>query len=255
MKIVSLLVMASLGTVVCIPALVSANTINYGDKVGITMVYSNVQETSLSGGDTAPLYGAPTLSGDSLVFLNMTFSSQASNGASDITDGKLDTDIASKNNPSYYIDHLLLQEFGDTTLAGSGTPSTYSSAANSIFITVLELDNTPLVFPVFITTNMPMSDGGMWTLPPPITGKQWTGAINLDITGILQGLGYSGHATLLHLTTDNTLATGSELDTEAFIAKKAEGLSVTAIVPEPSALSLVVLGGAFLVARRFRRKS
>jgi hypothetical protein len=242
--------------VLSVPALVNANTINYGDKVGVTMVYSNIQETSLSSGDSAPLYGAPTLSGDSLVFLNMTFSSQATNGASDITDGKLDTDITSKNNPSFYIDHLILQEFGDTTLAGSGTSATYSSAGNSIFITVTELDNVTLAIPVFITTNMTMSDGGMWTLPPPITGKTWTGAVNLDLSAILQGLGYTGHATSLHLTTDNTLATGSELNTEAFIAKKAEGLSITAlVVPEPSTYSLMVIGAMFLVVRRFRRKN
>jgi hypothetical protein len=77
----------------------------------------------------------------------------------------------------------------------------------------------------------------------------------LDISAILLGLGYTGQATLLHLTADNTLATQSELGTEAYIAKKAEGLSVTAIVPEPSTLSLLVLGGMLLVLRRYRRKT
>jgi hypothetical protein len=238
------------------PALVNAATsTNYGDMVGVTMKYLDITETAQSAGDSVPLYGPPRLSGDSLIFSHMTFVSQANNGATDITDGKLDTDIQSKNNPGYYIGHLILQEFGDTTLSGTGTSATRSSAGTSVFITVLETNNWALDFPVFITTNLSISDGGQWTLPPPITGKTWTGYLDLDLTAALLGYGIEDQVTLLHLTADNTLTTSSEDSTSAYIAKKAEGLSVTAIIPEPSTLSLLVLGGTFLVLRPFRRKN
>jgi hypothetical protein len=235
--------------VLSIPGLVNANTILYGNKIGVTMQFLGIQETSMSAGDTAPLFGAPILSGDSLIFNNMTFSSSASGGASDITDGKLDTTIQSKNNPSYYIDKIRFQEFGDTTLAGTGTAATRSSAACSLFLQVVQLDSGPIWEP--ISLNMTMSEGGQWTLPPQITGHLWNGVVDVNLTTILQGLGYSGHATEVLLTMDNTLTTSSEVGTSAFIAKKAEGLRVTPmLVPEPGVVSLLLLGGLFLRKRR-----
>jgi hypothetical protein len=235
------------------PALVNANTISYGTLVGSSVNYSNVSETSLSIGDSAPLYGAPILVGDSLVFNAMTFSSQAANGATDITDGKLDATIASKNNT--YINSILFQEFGDATLAGTGTSATRSSVGNSIFVTVLAVDNLP-IFPQFISVNMAMSPTNQWTLAGgPLTGQLWNGTLNLNLSGIVTG-DVTGHVTKVSISMDNTLTTSSELNTQAFIAKKAAGLSVTPeIIPEPSVISLLVLSGALLVVGWFGRKS
>jgi hypothetical protein len=136
-------VLASLVAVLVLftPALVNANSTNYGNLFGISVDYSNIVESTVTAGDSVPLYGAPVLFGNSLVFNQMTFSSVASNGTSDITDGKLDTYIASKGNN--YIDKILFQEFGDTTLAGTGTAATRSSVGNSVFVTVLAVDNDP----------------------------------------------------------------------------------------------------------------
>lgn len=62
---------------------------------------------------------------------------------------------------------------------------------------------------------------------------------------------YSGHATVVDLTMDNTLATSSEVNTAAVIAKKAAGLTITPLaVPEPGALSLLLLGGLLLLKKR-----
>jgi hypothetical protein len=234
------------------PLLVNANSINYGNFNWSQVDFLGVTETSMSTGDTAPLFGSPTLvGGSSLVFTHMTFVSQAANGASDITDGKLDATIDAVNNPNAYIDKIKFQEFGDTTLAGTGTAATYSSAAGSIFITVFEVNNVPLLFPEFITYNMVMSEGGSWTLAGgPLTGHIWNGVLTVDLTTELLNRGIMGQATLVDLSLDNTLATGSELNTSAYIAKKAEGLLVTAeIVPEPSVLSLLLFGG-WLIRRK-----
>jgi hypothetical protein len=235
-----------------IPSLGMADTIFYGNKIGTTMKFLDIQETALSAGDTAPLFGSPTLSGDSLIFSHMSFSSSANNGASDITDGKLDTTIEAKDNPGFYIDQIRFREFGDTTLAGTGSSATRSSVAGNIYVTVLDVDQGSLPFPEVITIPMAASEGGAWTLAGgQLTGHQWNGTLDLNLSGILQERGINAHARLICLTLENTLTTSSEIGTSAFIAKKLEGLSVTPmLVPEPGSLSLLLLGGLLFRRRR-----
>ena len=236
------------------PALVNANTVSYGDLIGTKTEFLGVQESS--GTDTAPLFGTPKLSGNSLIFSHMTFSSYATNGASDTTDGQLDATIQSVGNPGYYIDKLTLQEVVDTTLTGTGTSATYSSVGTSVFLQILQVDNVDLSVPEWIDLNMTMSESGQWTLANgPLNAHSWNGALTVDLSTILAGDGIPGHATQVAFEMDNSLATASEANTTAYIAKKAEGLSVTPIIlPEPSALSLLVLSGVLLMAGRFGRK-
>jgi len=244
----------SVALTLLVASVVSASTINYGDFVGVKMIFRDVQETNMTP-DPLPLYGAPMLmpGGDSLIFTHMSFSSSASNGASDITDGKLDGGIESKNNNEYYIDKIRFQEFGDVTLTGTGTAATKASVANSIFVTVWEVDNNSLVFPEFITVNMVMSQNGDWNLADDgsFTGKIWSGILEVDLTAELLARGITGHATRVNFSMDNTLATQSETNTYSYIAKKVNGLSVTPIlVPEPLTLTLLGMGGLALLRRR-----
>ncbi|HAL45924.1 MAG: hypothetical protein A2Y12_13265 [Planctomycetes bacterium GWF2_42_9] len=248
MKTKALVIGALLGIIFSFSPL-QANTINYGDLIGVRMKYLNLTETSMSTGDVAPLYGTPRLNGDSLIFTSMNFSSQSQNGASDITDGKLDGMIALKNSGVDYIDKIKLQEYGDVTLAGTGTSNTKASVANSLFVTVCEVDNAPLGFPEFIAINMVMSENGDWNLASDgaFTGKIWNGVLTLDLTATLAQRGINGHATLVTFSMDNTLATQSEIGTSAYIAKKAAGLQVTAeVIPEPATLFILSLGGLLL---------
>lgn len=225
-------------------------TVSYGSYSGVNVSYHNVSETSMSSGDTEPLFGTPQVLGDSLIFTQMTFSSQASNGVSDITDGKLDMTIAAKNNN--YIDKLKFQEFGDLTLSGSGTVNTKASVASSIFITILGVDNSSLLFPEFISVNMLMSDNGNWDIANGIvTGKLWNGQLTVDLTTILAQRGITGHATLINFSMDNTLATQSEINTSSYIAKKAAGLQIASqMIPEPATVGILGIGGLLLVRRR-----
>jgi hypothetical protein len=237
------------------PFWVNANSTNYGTLVGSSVDYSNIVESTVTAGDSVPLYGAPVVIGNSLVFNQMTFSSVASNGTSDITDGKLDTTMASKNNN--YINSITFQEFGDTTLSGTGTSATRSSIANNLFLTVLAVDNVPLVIPQFISVGMAVSPTNQWTLAGgQITGQQWSGLLNLNLSNVLQSRGITGHATQVSLSMDNTLSTSSEANTQAFIAKKAAGLSVTPeIIPEPSTVILVGMGLMGLLAGSRRKRA
>jgi hypothetical protein len=107
-----------------------------------------------------------------------------------------------------------------------------------------------------MSINMVTTPTNAWTLAGgPVTGQLWNGLLNLNVTAVLASRGITGHATLVALTMDNTLTTSSELNTQAFIAKKAAGLSVTPeIIPEPSTVMLVGIGliGLLAVSRRNR---
>jgi hypothetical protein len=256
MRLVHLVAWGLTVLVLSTPGLVNANTIIYGDLDGVTTDFLGVQETANSPGHTAPLFGAPTLVGNALFFNHMSFVSQSNNGASDINDGQLDTTIVTTNLPGYYINQLTLQEFGDSTLAGTGTSATYASVGSAITLTVLALDDNEIPF-ALIGTNLTFTNNGQWTLAGgPLTAQNWSGSINFQMAPFLESFGITGQATEVALTLDNTLATSSEANTEAFIAKKAEGLQVTPIVvPEPSTLSLLMLTGALLMVGRFGRKS
>jgi hypothetical protein len=67
-----------------------AASINYGNFSAISVDFLDVTEAANSIGDSAPLFGAPTVAGDSLDFDPVGFSASAT-GASgvDITDGNL----------------------------------------------------------------------------------------------------------------------------------------------------------------------
>jgi hypothetical protein len=163
--------------------------------------------------------------------------------------------VQSRDDGDYYIDSIRFQEFGDTTLTGTGGSATRSSVAASLFAMVTEVDNVALDFPIFSSLNMSVPGGGAWTLAGgPITGQLWSGSLSLNLTTLLQAWGVSGHATEVYFSLDNTLTTSSEVGSSSFIAKKAAGLTVTPIIleiPEPGTVSVLLLGiGLFFLKRR-----
>ena len=235
-------------------AFVEAQTINYGSRVGNTITYSNIFE--YSGTSPTPLYGSPIEVGDSLIFNQMTFSCLASNGSSHITDGDIAFFINSNGSYGQWIDEIQFAEIGDLTLAGTGTPNTYDSAAINVDLTIIAVNFAPSPLGLLgdlVQTNVIF---GTWTLPPP-TNHDWNGSLTINLASYLASQGYAGdHVTQVSLESDNTLSAGSETNTEAFIEKKTEGLEVTAMsmIPEPSTVCLLVLGGTLLLIGRFGRK-
>jgi hypothetical protein len=229
--------------------------INYGDQPGDTVTFLQVTESSFT--DSLPLYGTPTVIGDTLLFALPGFGSYSSGGTSDLTDGTLDTTIVADSGS--YIGYIRFREYGDVSLSGTGTSSTYAAVANSIFLQILEIDETPIIpITTSVNTAFTPSDGD-WNLADDgvQSGALWQGELYVDITGLLTSSGKTGHATKVKLIMDNVLNTGSEAGTSAYIRKKAtDGIQITPLeeIPEPATFLILGVGGGFLTLIRKRRK-
>ena len=232
-----------------------AAPINYGDFMGTDFTYEDVTEDSNSG-DTPPLYGPPTVSGNSLDFTPVGFSAFAANGAADITDGNLAFMVTAK--PNRVIQNIKITEFGDTTLAGLGSDNTMTAAVATGVLNIHEVDGTGInVVSVPVSFTMSPS-GGTYGLGTdggggPVFNTQWMGMLFVDVqqTLIAHNIPFEFGATKISLDYDNRLIAVSQEATTALIAKK-DHLIITTNIPEPAACTLAVLGmlASALVWRR-----
>jgi hypothetical protein len=233
---------------------VLAAPINYGSFMGNTVTYVDVTEDSNSG-DTPPLFGAPTVSGDSLDFDPVGFDANATGpGGVDITDGNLTFMVVAK--PGKLIDNIQLSEAGDTTLAGFGTDATFTSVTGTGVLNINEVNGVGIATisePISLTFSPSggtfglLTDGG----GGPLFHTFWSGSWSKDITQVLTDHGISGGATKISINIDNTLTALSQSGTFSLIAKKEfGGLSITVNIPEPATWTLMALGMLAVVAAR-----
>lgn len=235
-----------------------AAPINYGDFMGTTVTYVGVSEDSNSG-DTPPLFGPPTVSGDSLDFNPVGFSASASGaGGNDITDGNLQFMIVAK--PGYAINSVNLNEAGDTSLAGFGTDATWTSVTGTGVLNINEVDGVG-ISAISVPISMTFApSGGTYGLASDFGGGPggtiaWSGGVLLNVNAALTAnqIPFVAGATKISINIDNTLTALSQAGTFALIAKKDfGGLSVTVNVPEPASVALCTLAAAILVTVRRR---
>lgn len=225
-----------------------AAPINYGVFVGASVQYIDVTEDS--GTDTPPLYGAPTIAGDTLDFSPVSFHS-SSNGAAgvDQTDGTLSVMIEGLG--GNVIPGVQISTGGDFTLTGIGGAGTSAADQLSVFLDILEVDGVA-VNPIKLNALV----GGSWDLasngPGPFVSGPWSGAIAFgDLNAVLtaNSVAYVNGVTKVAVTLDNNLSTTSEAGTAAAIGKKDFQIE---IVPEPSAAAIAA--GACFAGLLLRRR-
>lgn len=240
----------------CRPVL--AAPINYGSFMGTTVTYVDVTEDSNSG-DTLPLFGPPTVSGNSLDFNPVGFNATATGaGGNDITDGNLAFMVVAK--PGNAIKMLSLSEAGDTTLAGFGTDATFTKVTGTGVLNINAVDGVGIgaIAVPFSMTFTP--SGGDYGLTTDFGGGPggtiaWSGGTSFNLNSILtaNSIPFVGGATKISINLDNTLTALSQAGTFSLIAKKDfGGLSVTVDVPEPTTVLLGGLALAGLVVCRRR---
>ncbi len=213
--------------------------VNYGDYLGTNpgdVDFLGISEDSPT--DPLPLFGAPTRVGNQLLFFPQTFQSFSADGATDTTAGTLTVTV--RADAGYYLDMLVIEEYGDYSVAGVGTSATFADVTATLTAT----DITPGTNGVLVDV-LAMSPAGPYALPGDGSGPFCGGAV-ID----LRGLG----VTEVLVQFENVLQTSSEVGTTAYIGKRviggpAVGISV---IPEPVSACVLLVGGVVLLRRRFR---
>jgi hypothetical protein len=218
----------------------NANLITYGDYTGVNIKFENVSEDAAIPGHSAPLFGTPTVSGNTLMFSPQGFSAYSAGGMPDFVDSHLSMKISALGDQG--IPTVNYEEYGDFSLLGTGTSHTQVTCAVPAWLTILKVGALS-IDPIVVSGTIINTPGsGTYTLTGnPGTGVTWTSNVVFDVAGALQKAGVSGKATEVLLTLDNSLSAQSETSSISFIAKKGAFVDVD-LEPVPEPASIVLLG-------------
>src|SRR5688572_57585 len=169
--------------------------INYGSHMGTHVTYVNVTEDS-GAGEPLPLFGAPTVTGNSIDFNPTGFDAASVNGGSDITDSNLVFMVTAKSGSR--IQSITFRESGDTTLAGNVAPGTMGTASAAFASGVLDIHEVDFVGINHISVPFSFTfspSGGTYFLGTdggggPLFNTQWTGSLTIPVEDILIANGF-----------------------------------------------------------------
>jgi len=202
-----------------------------GPFVGSDITYTDVTEASAFPlDDPEPLFGAPTVSGNTLDFNPSAGAFASSAPPPDVTDGALRFVVSS--NSELDLASLLFTERGDFAFTGVTPGGEFVSA--QLQVTVLDENEDVLVdddVSFFELFDAPTNEIGPWAL-----------SLNIDIP--------DGHDTVI-VELDNVLTASSTTGNTASIRKKDFDVTFN-VIPEPATAGIFGLAAFGLLTRRRR---
>ncbi|MBK7951139.1 MAG: PEP-CTERM sorting domain-containing protein [Deltaproteobacteria bacterium] len=207
--------------------------------------FNGTTVTFLDVADQNGLFGAPTVSGDSLDFSPNAFEADCALSASCppspvIVDDTLTITIQA--NSGSFLDDIQLSEAGDTTLASFLNALGATQVTATVFVDIFEIDNVS-VNNINANAQMSFTQNGQFETTDEGPGTHiWTGSLLIDLDAIIAANGGTGRATRVQLNLNNTLIAYAASGAAARIEKKdVDGLAIT-VVPEPGTALLMGLG-------------
>ena len=227
--------------------------IDHGDFAGDTVSFVDVSEDSTTDPDALPLFGSPTVGGDSLDFNGISFASSPGAGGVDMTNGNLTMGIETQVGRA--IDTISLTEAGDYTLFGIPDAAAFAFVGAAAYLDILEVDGIGIA-PINLQANLifwPSSGQFDLLTGGPAFARIWNGELVIDVAQALRDHHVSGGASKVSLTLSNMLATAGASGAASFINKSDLDISVR-VIPEPATLALLGAGllSLFLMGERRR---
>jgi len=248
---------------------VANGAVIYGNFDGTDVDYLNVTETptQLPGPSPTALFGAPTVSGNTLLFSPSAFDVGVSGGANEFQDGHLSTNILSTD--TAYPKTLNILEGGGWGEVGgtAATEAMETLVVNQLTITSVNgVSINPIVVTPTITFTdtdsgnasvVTTSDSIEFLSTTGISTGSWDANASFNLAGALAAAKITGSVTGLTLNLDNQLAVTSEANSDSFIDKKFFDITTgtSAPVPEPATGGIAALALARLATRRKARVS
>ncbi len=196
---------------------------------GANVSFEQVTESSTT--DPEPLYGAPVVSGDSMVFNPALFDSVTMGSEMDDTSSQLSFFVQAHSGRS--ITSLSLAELGSLRVVGTGTDATFGRVTASGTLQVLEVDGSAIA-PITVPIDLSIV-GGLWQLATDGSmsmPETWSGGQSFNFDQILQnnGLSFALGATRISIELLNDLHAESEAGSSVRIEKNDfDGLRVTVV--------------------------
>jgi len=217
-------------------------TLIHPDVMGTDVWFLGLEESSPTG-DPLPLYGTPSVAGNTLDFPTTgNFSALSIDGAgSDQTDGKLSLMVKAKQ--GFSLSKLSFDEAGLTELDAPFGGDAFSRVNAFVVMNIVEIAGLPVNIPV-VTEFFDFAPSDQFLHSVDATGpsfsSEWLGTAMIDLPP---------DVTKVNITLDNNLFSTTTGDgTRSFIDKKDFQIDVDTEelirndIPEPSMFALAICG-------------